>query len=205
MALSASKDKLQVCANILTILDRLVDNNAKIEQLFASQDQVATTDMNRRKEDKARQKEVEARFDILKSLAQANDIAFRDILEKLTEHAMNMSQQGAVGDDRGKQVAARVVQLVSWQIARLDQGKGANDWNFKTYLIQIEKIRRVSSAFPTFVLAIDVIAHTYDDRLQGKQRAQEELPEEDLEDDYKEEDQPHEQQQADQDEQQEPA
>jgi hypothetical protein len=139
-ALSASKDKLQVCANILTVLDRLVDINSKIEQMLTA------GDVNQKSvEVKTREKEAAARFDILRTLAQADDIAFRDILDKLTEHAINVTNQVSV-DDRTRQVAARVVQLVGWQEARLKQGKDSG-WNFKAYRSKIEKNYRVGFVF----------------------------------------------------------
>ena len=135
--LSQCREQLQITANVLTVLDRLVDSSAHMGSFMKSMATVATTDHTRRQADKANMREVEARFNILKHLAQ-HQLPLAVVLDGVDD----MLRMRRHMDEQTEQVAARVEQLVKWMSDRLEQGEDAK-WQFKTYRDNIELRRKV--------------------------------------------------------------
>ncbi len=148
---SAQKEKMQVCANLLSVLDTLVMDKDP-ENVFATEEFSNANERQKRKIEEAAKRAQEQRFGILRSLAQAHEFAFRTILEAVIrqasevvkdEEVMKMQQLPKdLEKQRTKYVSARKVQvLVKRFDRRLKQGLEA-DWKIDKFRMQRVKEKK---------------------------------------------------------------
>ncbi len=154
----AKKDKMQVCANLLTVLDQLVIDKTKKPQHATNTeeaiDKAEDDDSADEKDDShtidAAQQEKDAiqlekmrrqRFEILSELANSSEFAFRTILEAVSRQANEVKAEYAVKEKDGavtkqslnESAANKVDHLVQRFIHRMEQGMKAK-WKFSHWL-----------------------------------------------------------------------